>query len=242
MALGNGRHLPEASGSRRLRRDPRAEIGSGARTLRGGISGRRFVVAGAVATLVVAAILLYFFDRWKAQYRVRRAIGMTRVVPALDPLLSLNPPGVDPAQWKDAVAATHGALETIVKAGILDEDRMTALAVEVEDMTARSVRAPSCAVEELSGLWDRLGERALFLLDERARNGKLRHPRPALLHPRKPAQSPSSSASSRAPASSASTRAPAPDSAGALAASRGSALSAWARSANSSASSASGRS
>ena len=68
-----------------------------------GHSGRVFVLVAGVIVLATWATLYLVFREWRTKYRERAQYGATEVVPVIEPLLGVMPPGVDVAQWRDAV-------------------------------------------------------------------------------------------------------------------------------------------
>jgi hypothetical protein len=149
----------------------------------GAVSGRRVVIAGALATLAIAGAVYIAFLGWRARYRALAEFGATRVAPLVEPLAGRVPPGVDPGAWRLAVEDTRGMLVALTGAGVLDRAQMEGLRAEVADRVARAT--PATAVGELAALWDDLERRAGPVLapdvtpplpgSSRAK----RHPRPA---------------------------------------------------------------
>ena len=62
-----------------------------------GHSGRRFVLVAGVIVLLIWGTLYLVFREWRAKYRERAQYGATQVVPAIEPLRGVMPPGVDVA-------------------------------------------------------------------------------------------------------------------------------------------------
>jgi hypothetical protein len=144
-------------------------------------SGRRFVIVAGLVVLLIWGVLYLVFRDWRARYRARAAYGASRVVPAIDPMAGIVPPGVDPADWRDAVDRTRALLVTVTGSNLLGIDEMRALGDELDQAVGRARARPETAVAELAGLWDAMAERAEFLLrDSRSRTGD-RHPRPKVL-------------------------------------------------------------
>jgi hypothetical protein len=116
-------------------------------------SGRRFVIAGIVAILLIWGAVYLAFLYWRATYRALAEFGAAQVAPLVDPLAERVPPGVEPAAWKSAVADTHAMLLALTGAGLLDRPGMEALR---DDVAARVARAtsPESARAELTNLWD----------------------------------------------------------------------------------------
>ncbi len=166
---GNGHWRPDPGGGRGVRAN-------------GGYSGRRFLLLAGLLFLALWTLLFLGFRRWRFHYRERADYGLKQVAPAIDGLLDVAPaePGLSPDAWKDAVRDTHAMLDTVVGANLLDLDRMKELRGELESLVARSKAHPETALAELASLWDRMADRAEFLLAE-----KERHPRPKILPPRK---------------------------------------------------------
>jgi hypothetical protein len=147
-------------------------------------SGRRFVIMAVLAVLVIWGVLNLAFREWRARYRERAAYGVSRVVPAIDPMAEVVPPGVDPVTWRDAISQTHAMLSTVIASNLLGIGEMRVLRDELDQSVARARARPETAVAELAGVWNAMADRAEFLLrDSQSRTGD-RHPRPSPLPPR----------------------------------------------------------
>jgi hypothetical protein len=121
-------------------------------------SGRRFVIAGLIATAVIWGGVYLAFLYWRATYRALAEFGAAEVAPLVDPLSDRVPPGVDPAAWTSAVADTHAMLVALTGAGLLDRTQMEALR---SDVAARVARASAGSPrEEMARLWDDMEARA----------------------------------------------------------------------------------
>ena len=143
------------------------------------------LVAGAVL-LVIWGVLYWNFRDWKTRYRRRASYGATQVVPAIDPMATLVPPGVDPDAWRDAVQETRAMLATVVGSNLLDIEDMDRLRTELMQHAERAQADPAAARDELAAIWNELADRAEFLFqDSRSPRGE-RHPRPKILPPRPP--------------------------------------------------------
>ena len=66
-----------------------------------------------------------------------------RVAPALDPLAGVDPPGVDPVQWRDAVARTRALLLDVTAARTISTLRMQDLRREFDRAVARAGPVPN---------------------------------------------------------------------------------------------------
>ncbi len=147
-------------------------------------SGRRFVIVAGLAVLVIWGVLYLVFRDWRARYRERAAFGATQVVPAIDPMAEIVPPGVDSTAWRDAVRRTHDMLLTVTSSNLLGIGEMQTLRAELDQTVSRARAHPETAVAELAGVWNTIADRAEFLLkDTRSQSGD-RHPRPKILPPR----------------------------------------------------------
>jgi hypothetical protein len=147
-------------------------------------SGRRFVIVAGIAVLVIWGLLYLVFRDWRARYRERAAYGASQVVPAIDRMAEVVPPGVDTTAWRDAVRRTHDMLLTVTSSNLLGIGEMRALRAELDQTVSRARAHPETAVAELAGVWNTIADRAEFLLkDTRSRSGD-RHPRPKILPPR----------------------------------------------------------
>jgi hypothetical protein len=140
------------------------------------------LVAGCAFLLLWGVLYLAFRD-WRQRYRARAAYGATRVAPVIDALADTVPPGVNSDEWKAAVRDTHALLITVTGANLLDLKEMQSLRGELEQVVARARARPDSARAELAGVWDKIEDRAGFVLrDARSASGQ-RHPRPGILPP-----------------------------------------------------------
>jgi hypothetical protein len=170
----------EPGGNGRRRDAGHGRSGGAAARIKGH-SGRRFLIVSGVVVAALWGSLFLGFRQWRFHYRERAEFGRSRVVPAVDGLTDVLPPGGDisPAAWRDAVEQTHAMLETVVSANLLDLDQMKALRAELEAAVKRAKADPATARAELAAIWDGIADRGEFLLTENDR-----HPRPKVLPPR----------------------------------------------------------
>jgi hypothetical protein len=134
--------------------------------------------------LVIWGLLWVIFRDWRLRYRARAAYGATQVVPAIDPLGTILPAGVDPDAWRDAVRQTRAMLTTVTSSNLLDIEELERLRGELDRFVARALAHPENGQRELAAIWNELADRAEFLFkDSRSANGD-RHPRPKILPPR----------------------------------------------------------
>ena len=63
-----------------------------------GHSGRIFVLVAGVILVAIWATLYLVFLEWRTKYRERAQYGATEVVPVIEPLLGVMPPGIDVAR------------------------------------------------------------------------------------------------------------------------------------------------
>ena len=144
-------------------------------------SGRRFVIVAVIAVLAIWGVLFLVFREWRARYRERAAYGISHVVPTIDPLEQILPPGVDPAEWRDAVHRTRTLLKTVTGSNLLGIEEMRALREELDQIVSRSRDRPEMALVELASVWNTVADRADFLFrDNRSLTGE-RHPRPKIV-------------------------------------------------------------
>ncbi len=144
-------------------------------------SGRRFVIVAGLVVLMIWGLLYLVFRDWRTRYRERAAYGMSRVVPAIEPMAEIVPPGEDLVAWRDAVARTRSLLVTVTASNLLGFGEMRALRDELDQAVGGARDRPETAVAELAGVWDSMSDRAGFLLrDSRSLSGD-RHPRPKIL-------------------------------------------------------------
>jgi hypothetical protein len=155
-----------------------------------GHSGRRFVVVAVVVVLFTWGGLYLAFQRWRAAYRERAAWGASHVVSAIDPLKEIAPPGVEPADWRNAVDETHGMLLTVVASNLLDLHDMDKLRLELDQSVSRIRVRPETAQTELAAIWNTLADRAEFLFQDSKDPTRDRHVRPKILPPRPAKASP----------------------------------------------------
>lgn len=139
-------------------------------------SGRAFVTAWVVTVLVLWGSLNLAFRHWRSGYRERAAFGARVAAAAIDPMAGVVPAGESPDAWRRAVAETHAMLVTLTASNVLDVPRMRALGDRVSVRVARS--RPETARAELASLWDEVESQAGPIILSR-------HPRPALLAPRR---------------------------------------------------------
>jgi hypothetical protein len=149
-----------------------------------GHSGRRFVIVAVVVVLLTWGGLYLAFQRWRANYRARVAYGTSNVVPVIDPLKELTPPGVDSTVWRDAVDKTHEMLRAVVASNLLDRADMDKLRLELGQRVARVRSNPEAATGELAAIWNEMADRAEFLFQDSRAPTRDRHIRPGFLPPR----------------------------------------------------------
>jgi hypothetical protein len=114
--------------------------------------------------------------------RIIPSYGATRVVPALDPLLAIVPPGVDPVAWREAFDQTRTMLLTLTDSSLLDVTAMGKLRGELSRHVSQARAHPETALDELAKIWKR-GE---FLLKQGGSRDGDRRPRPKILAPGSP--------------------------------------------------------
>lgn len=150
----------------RYRLDGRA--GTGLRLLgkEHGSSGRRLVLAGVASILALWGLLYLVFIVWRSDYRQLADYGVREVLPALDPLARLQPPGIRPGEWAETIDATRAMVKRITSSGALDRSQMEALRAELATVAGRS--RPETAVSDLVGLWSDMEDRAGPLLADTA--------------------------------------------------------------------------
>jgi hypothetical protein len=161
--------------ARRLRFDgypPNRKQEATARSQVAGHSGRRAVITGVLAIVVVAGGLALAFRDWRVHYRARAAFGARQVAPVIDPLAELVPPDISREAWRRTVAEAHAMLVALTASNMLDLADMQALRVELAERVRRA--RPETARADLAALWDELAHRA-------GPNLVKHHPRPELL-------------------------------------------------------------
>ncbi len=140
-----------------------------------GHSGRRAVITGVLATMVLAGGLALAFREWRVRYRARADFGATQVATAIDPLAGVVPPEVSKTEWRRTVAEAHSMLVTLTASNLLDLSDMRALRADLAQRVDRA--RPQTARADLAALWDELARRA-------GPNLVKRHPCPKLLSQR----------------------------------------------------------
>jgi len=171
--------------------EPRGAMAARSRDERG-YSGRRFVLVSGLVLLAIWGTLYLLFRDWRARYQKRAQYGASYVVPAIDPMVRIDPPDVAPEAWREALAQTKAMLVTVTSSNLLDEKQMRELQIALDGAARRSLADPKRAVTELAIIWNSIADRGEFLLkDSRSASG-VRHPRPKILPPRpaKPAPRP----------------------------------------------------
>lgn len=106
--------------------------------------------------------------------------GADRVAPGLAPMTSLEPPGVDPGRWREAVAATRGLLLDVTASRRISAMRMISIRKEIDRAASRARAHPDSAVRELAAIWEALVRECPSLFQTPGAV-LVRHPRPALL-------------------------------------------------------------
>ncbi len=149
-----------------------------------GHSGRKFVIVAGMVVLTIWGGLYLAFQSWRAKYRERAAYGVLHVVPAIDPLRMVVPPGTEPGAWRDAIDRTHAMLTTVVGSNLLDVDNMDQLRTLLDQAVMRAKAHPESGGDELAAIWNEMSDRAEFLFQDSRSPTLDRHPRPKILPPR----------------------------------------------------------
>lgn len=108
--------------------------------------------------------------------------GDDRVAPGLDPMAGLQPPGVEPGRWREAVGRTRALLHDVTAGRRISTMRMMALRKEIDRAADRARAHPESAVGELAGVWDSLARSCSGLFRDPSAV-LARHPRPAIFPP-----------------------------------------------------------
>jgi hypothetical protein len=102
--------------------------------------------------------------------------GEDRVAPALDPLVDVHPPGVEPDRWRNAVERTRALVLDLTASRLISTMQMKELRQVLDRAAARAREHPESAVDVLANQWDSLirAGRSLYLdrknaIDARAR-------------------------------------------------------------------------
>lgn len=162
---------------------PRRDASKADKAADPGRSGRRFVIVAGLTITLLWGVLYLFFRAWRSRYQERAAFGASQVAPVIDGMARLEPPGVKPGDWEDAVRRTHAMLVTVTDSGLLTIDQMKDLRAELTQTVDRARARPEKAVDELATVWNTISDRAEFVFhDGKAATGR-RHIRPALLPP-----------------------------------------------------------
>ena len=77
-----------------------------------------------------------------ARPQILPSYGATRVVPMIDPLTAIVPPGIDPIAWREAVGQTHAMLLTVADSRSLDVRSMRKLRDELSQHVGRGAITP----------------------------------------------------------------------------------------------------
>lgn len=132
-----------------------------------GVSGRAFVTAAVVGLLVIWGLLYLAFTSWREGARERIAAGKEAVA-VIEGLAAVEPQGVDPGEWAEAVEATHAMLVEVVGTGRLDRPALDRLGDDLAERVAKAAADPDRAVTVLGGIWDDMA-RLARLRDENER-------------------------------------------------------------------------
>jgi hypothetical protein len=190
-STGNGPDATFRDQARRLRVDDLTAIvnRNGARPRDAGASmpglrehsGKLFVLLAGAIVLLIWGVLYLVFREWRAGYRERAHYGTTQVVPVIDPLRGVMPPGIEINAWRDAVDQTRAMLVTVTASNLLDIPTMTDLKVELAARVRAGCKRPAQAPIELAEIWNSVADRGEFLFrDSRSTSGD-RHVRPSVL-------------------------------------------------------------
>jgi hypothetical protein len=107
-----------------------------------------------------------------ARPRIIPSYGATRVVPGIEPLRAIEPPGIDPVAWREAVDQTRAMLLTVTDSRLLDAKSMRRLRVELSQHASRACDHPEMALVELTEIWNQV-----------AGDIENQHPRPQIVPP-----------------------------------------------------------
>ena len=113
--------------------------------------------------------------------KILPSYGESRVVSALRPLVRFAPPGVDSADWRDAVSRTATMLLTVVDSNWLSMTQKKALRTDLDQAVAKAMADPDSAVEEMARLWDSVADRYRSPLKISRSGGDDRFARPKVL-------------------------------------------------------------
>ncbi|HWE40472.1 MAG TPA: hypothetical protein VG406_28245 [Isosphaeraceae bacterium] len=148
---------PDGGRVRRVRVDAWAGAG-GFDVLGPRFKGRRVVLGALLGVLVLWGALALAFRGWKARQLDRASYGARRVEAAIGPWERVEPPGIGPAAWREAVGASRALLVAVVGSGAMEKGGMDALADDVAGRVSAS--RPETAPTDLLRLWADLGRRA----------------------------------------------------------------------------------
>jgi len=143
---GRGRFV-----SRRVRIDRR--LGDASDALGRPVSGRWVIGLGVAALLSIWGGLYLAFNAWRDIAEARIAYGKEQVAPVVSRFAEVEPPGVEPATWRSAVAETRQLVEEFTGTGRLDVGELDALRNDLEERTETAALQPRRAVEELASIW-----------------------------------------------------------------------------------------
>ncbi|MDG3007924.1 hypothetical protein [Paludisphaera mucosa] len=148
-------------------------------------SGRRFVIGGLITITLFWIGLFAILRPGLVGYKQRSEFGRREVAPAVFGMLKVQPPGVDPRAWDDAVRAAHGLLATATDSGSMSIETLTALRDKVQAAAARAQARPEAALAELAALWDDVAADAQKFRRPGEPDLDRRHARPSILPPAK---------------------------------------------------------
>lgn len=147
----SGRSL-ESQGRPRLGLNPSRRHSNS--TIGRAISGRRVVFGAVVALLISWGSLFVLFSIWRSGVEERIAFGKANVVPVMEDLNDISPPGVSSADWNQAVEETKAMLEEIVGTGRIDRNGLEVLRADLTGRINRARTHPEESLTTLAGIWD----------------------------------------------------------------------------------------
>ncbi len=109
--------------------------------------------------------------------------GEDRVAPALDPLVDVHPPGVEPDRWRDAVERTRALVLDLTASRLITTMQMKELRQVLDRAVVHAREHPESAFYVLVNLWDTLVRAGRSLYPDR-KNAIDGHGRPEIFPPR----------------------------------------------------------
>ena len=122
-------------------------------------SGKKFVLALAVAVLSIWGLLYLAFLSWKSGY-VERAARGRETASLVRALTASRPPDISVWQWEDTVDHAEAMLIAVTGSNLLSDSQMEELSVRVGSLVRSAEERPERSVSLLREFWDEVARRA----------------------------------------------------------------------------------